>query len=54
MKGPCHSVVGVKGSSENGFAVALERYVRDRFLEERVAVRIQGLDGDVDILFIRG
>jgi len=54
LESTTHGIGGVHGTGELGDAIALERHVLDGFREERVALAIQRLDGDIDILLVSG
>ena len=54
LEGATHGIVGVHGTGEYGDAIALERHVFYGLREERVALAIQRLDGDIYILLVSG
>lgn len=54
LEGTVHGIVGVHGTGELGDAVALEGHFFNGLREERVAIRIQRLDGHIDFLIVRG
>ena len=54
MNGTVYTGVGVNDACEDGAAVTFEWYVGNGLVEEHIAVVVQSLDSDVDVLFVGG